>query len=148
MQALLAHVILRAGGLVYDVRNPGHPDIVARFDWNLLKLEVEVASRKKFSRQLDSSDIEGLKPVDTSERGYFCVLDCGPPLAWLCVNIGTLGDRIKGPLRLSLLRAYADRDISDHWSAEFADLVLKEARNLRYLTYSLLREEALNGRFR
>ena len=42
----------------------------------------------------------------------------------------------------------AARSVINPWTAEFAELVLKEAKNLRYLSYSSLREEALAGRFR
>jgi len=148
IQALLAHVILRVGGIVYDVRNPGHPDIVARHGGTLLKIEVEVASRKQHPRELQAADVDSLWPTSSGETGYFCVMDYGPPIAWLCADVTSLGDRLRAPLRLSLLRAYASQEMSAAWTAEFADLILKEARNLRYLNFSLLREEALAGRHR
>ena len=144
-QALLAHVILRVGGVVYDVRHIGHPDIVARHSGALLRVEAEVATQKQMPRQLETEDINGLWPTNDSDRGYFCVLDCGPPLAWLCVDVTVLGYRLSSPLRLSLLHAYAERDMSATWTSEFSELILKEARNLRYLTFARLREEVLNG---
>ena len=145
VQALFAHVILRLGGDVIDIRNPGHPDIRAILGGEIHNIEVETAKRKTIPRRLEARDLEVLLSATDWERGYFCVLDCGPPIAWLCVDVGSLGQRITEKLPLSLLRAYSDWDYSEDCTAQFSELVTREGRSLRHLTYGQLRQEALNG---
>ena len=146
VQALFAHVFLRLGGNVLDVKNPGHPDIRALLAGQSYYIEVETAQGKTLPRQLDQGDLDALQTLDEGEQGYFCVLDCGPPIAWICVDVASLGRRAGGELRMSLLRGYSNRDLSLDCTAEFSHLVIKEARNLNQLTYAQLRHEALSGR--
>ena len=148
IQALFAHVLLRMGAEVIDVRNPGHPDIIARLDGELHNIEVEAASRKTTARRLQLGDLDVLQDVGSGGSGYFCVLDCGPPAEWLYVNVATLGARANENLRMSLLRAYADERFSADSTAQFSDLIVKEAQYLPQLSYSRLRQEALEGRGR
>ena len=145
VQALFAHVLLRIGGSVLDVKNPGHPDITARLGGQLYYIEVETAARKTTPRRLDQGDLDVLQVGRDGERGYFCVLDAGPPLAWLCVDVATLGRRATGELRLSILRSYSDRHLSVDCTVEFSTLVISQARNLNQLTYKQLRQEALDA---
>ena len=145
-QGLFAHVLLRLGGNVVDVKNPGHPDIRAILEGQLYNIEVEHATRKTLPRQLDPGDIDVLQDRREGERGYFCVLDCGPPIAWLCVDVASLGSRADGELRLSLLRGYSNREMSLDCTVEFSRLVAKEASALHRLSYDMLRREALSGR--
>ena len=146
VQALFAHVLLRIGGSVLDVKSPGHPDIRAMLAGQLYNIEVETATRKTLPRQLEHGDLDVLQHRREGEYGYYCVLDCGPPIAWLCVDVATLGSRADGELRLALLRGYSNREISSDCTAEFSRLVTKEARNLHQLTYDLLRQEVLSGK--
>ena len=106
IQALFAHVLIRMGGQVIDVRTPGHPDIIAKLNGNLQNIEVEAASRKTIARRLERGDLEVLQRGGNEESGFFCVLDCGPPVEWLCVDVASLGSRVNEDLRISLLRAY------------------------------------------
>lgn len=146
VQAMFAHVLLRLGGKVLDVKNPGHPDILAILAGRIYNIEVETAKGKTLPRQLDQRDLKVLKDCGAGKHGYFCVLECGPPIVWLCVDVASLGQRAYGQLRLSLLRGYSNRDLSLDCTAEFSSLVIKEARNLHQLTYTQLRQEALSGR--
>ena len=54
IQALFAHVILRLGGDILDIRSPGHPDIRAIFGGRIHNIEVETAKRKTNPRRLES----------------------------------------------------------------------------------------------
>ena len=146
VQALFAHVLLRLGGSVLDVKNPGHPDISAILGGQLYNIEVETAMRKTIPRRLERGDLEVLQVSREDERGYFCVLDSGPPLAWLCVDVASLGQRAAGELRLSLLRSYSNRSLSSDCTVEFSDLVTSQVRMLRQLTYAQLRQEALSSK--
>ena len=146
VQALFAHVLLRLGGEVLDIRNPGHPDIRAILAGQLHNIEVETAKRKTIPRRLEPGDLEVLQVSKDGEYGYFCVLDCGPPIAWLCVDVASLGHRASDKLHLSLLRGYCNRGYSVECTSQFSDLVISEARKLRHLTYERLRREALSGR--
>lgn len=146
VQALFAHVLLRLGWNVLDLKHPGHPDIRAVLAGNTYNIEVETASRKTLPRQLEQRDLEVLQVRGEGEYGYFCVLDCGPPIAWLCVDVASLGLRATEELRLSLLRGYSSPALSSDCTAEFSRLVISEARNLHRLSYSQLRQEVLNRR--
>ena len=146
VQALFAHVLLRLGGNVLVIKDPGHPDIRAMLAGQLYNIEVETATRKTLPRQLEQGDLKVLQNLREGEYGYYCVLDCGPPLAWLCVDVASLGSRAGGKLRLSLLRGYSNRELSLDCTEEFSRLVTNEAGNRLHLTYDLLRQEALSGR--
>ena len=145
VQALFAHVLVRLGGNVLDIRNPGHPDIIVRLGGQLHNIEVEAPSRTTAVRRLQLGDLNVLQCLGEGEYGFFCVLDCGPPVAWLCVDIANLGYRAKEDLHLSLLRAYADQNYSDDCTTQFSELIVKEELRLYHLSYSQLRQEALNG---
>lgn len=147
-QALLAHVLMRLGGNVLEINNPGHPDILALLGGERYYLEAETVKYKTIPRQLTKADLDVLIRNRQGERGFFCVLDCGPPAAWLCVDVATLGARAGGKLHLSLLRGYSDRELSLDCTAEFSKLVIQESKELHQMTYRQLRDEALRGMHR
>ena len=148
VQALFAHVLIRMGGRVLDILNPGHPDIVAVLEGRVHMIEVEVAYRKRPLRRLQSGDLRVLQSRPDGERGFFCVLDSGPPLRWLCVDAEGLGYRLAEDLRMSILRAYSDQEYSLVCTREFCDLILQEASSIGHLSFSQLRHEALSGKGR
>ena len=145
VQALFAHVLLRLGGLVLDIKHPGHPDISAILGGQLYNIEVETATKKTIPRHLEPGDLQVLLVSREGEYGYYCVLDSGPPLAWLCVDVASLGQRAAGELRISLLRSYSNRDLSADCTIEFSNLVMSQTRVLNQLTYEQLRQEALSS---
>ena len=148
IQALFAHVLLRFGGKVLEINHPGHPDIRAVLGGLWYNIEVETATRKTLPRQLDKRDLDVLLVNREDERGYYCVLDFGPPVSWFCVNMAALGKRANGSLRISLLRSYSDPDFSAECTLEFSKLVVAQGRALYWLSYPQLREEALNSKGR
>ena len=143
-QVLFAHVLLHLGARVVDIRNPGHPDIIAQINGQLHNIEVEVAPPRKVT-QLEPGDLDVLLNRGQGEHGFFCVLDCGPPITWICVDGASLGYRIKGKLRLSLLRAYSEKSYSRDCTEVFSELVVQNARHLPYLKYRQLRQMAMKG---
>lgn len=145
VQVLFAHVLVRLGGKVQSVNNPGHPDIGVILDGKQCHIEVEVASRISLPRQLEQGDLDVLQIRGEDVCGYYCVLDCGPPMAWLCVDVASLGARASGKLRLPVLRAYSDQALSHACTMEFCKLVHKEWENLYRVSYSELRSEILQG---
>lgn len=146
VQALFAHVLLRLGGNVLDVKHPGHPDIRAVLAGQQYNIEVETATKKTLPRQLERGDLDVLQDCREGELGYYCVLDCGPPIAWLCVDVASLRLRAAGQLRLALLRSYSNRSLSLDCTSDFSRLVTKEEKALHRLSYDMLRQEALSGR--
>ncbi len=143
VQALFAHTIKKLGGSVLEINNPGHPDIRMILGGLRYNVEVETASRKKLPRQLEPGDLDVLLVNAEDERGYYCVLDAGPPISWLCVDVASLGQRVYGELRIPLLRSYADRELSTDCTLEFSELVVSQGRLLNRLTYPQLRNQVL-----
>ena len=146
VQALYAHVLLRLGAEVLDIKNPGHPDICAVIAGVQYNFEIETAQRKTLPRQLDDRDLKVLRGLPEGELGYFCVLESGPPIAWLCVDIAALGIRAERELYFSLLRSYSNDELSSDCTVEFARLVIQQNAVLHRLTYDRLRHEALDGK--
>ena len=74
VQALFAHVLLRLGGNVLDVKNPGHPDIRAVLAGQMYNIEVETAGRKTLPRQLEQGDLDVLQVRgDGGTRLLLCI---------------------------------------------------------------------------
>ena len=143
VQALFAHTLKKLGGMVGEINNPGHPDIRMTLGGLRYNIEVETASRKTLPRQLEQGDLDVLLVNSEDERGYYCVLDSGPPISWLCVDVASLGKRVHGELRIPLLRSYSDRGLSMDCTFEFSELVIGKGRLLSRLTYERLRHLAL-----
>lgn len=146
VQAMFAHVLLRLGWEILEVNSPGHPDIRAVLGSQVDKFEVETVSNVTIPRQLDERDIATLLTGDEGERGFFCVLNCGPPLELLCVDVKELGSRVYEPLRVSLLRSYSYRVMSVQFTAEMSAFVRRNEADLDQLSYRRLRSEVLAGR--
>ena len=145
VQALFAQTLKKLGGVVLEINNPGHPDILMILGGLRYNIEVEAASSKTLPRQLERGDLDVLLVNSEDERGYYCVLDSGPPISWLCVDVASLGKRVYGELRISLLMSYSNRDFSSDCTIEFSNLVISQARALNLLTYEQLRREALSS---
>ena len=143
VQALFAHVLKKLGGIVLEINSPGPPDIRMNLGGLRYNIEVETASRMTLPRQLEQGDLDVLLVDGEDERGYYCVLDSGPPVSWLCVDVASLGQRVHGQLRISLLRSYSDRGLSSDCTLEFSELVVSQGRLLSRLTYRQLRRQAL-----
>lgn len=148
VQGLFAHTLKRLGGVVLEVNNPGHPDIEMILGGLRYNIEVETASRKTLPRQLEQGDLDVLLVKGEDERGYYCVLDLGPPVSWLCVDVASLGHRVNGELRISLLRSYSDRGLSLDCTHEFSELVSSHGKHVNRLTYEQLRQGAKSSRLR
>lgn len=62
------------GAEVIDVRNPGHPDIIAKLNGGLQNIEVEAASRKTTVRRLQPGDLAVLLASGNGQTGFFAYL--------------------------------------------------------------------------
>ena len=143
VQALFAQTLRNLGAVVLEINNPGHPDIRAILGGLQYNIEVETASRQRLPRQLEQGDLNVLIVSDDDQRGYYCVLDSGPPVSWLCVDVASLGQRAYGELRIPLLRSYSDRGLSTDCTSEFSDIILSQGKLLNRLSYEQLRRQVL-----
>ena len=74
VQAMFAHVLLRLGGNVLDVKNPGHPDIRAMLGGELYNIEVEAPKGKQFPAGLiaeTSMSCRLAEMVNTATSAYW-----------------------------------------------------------------------------
>ena len=71
MQAVAAHILLRLGHEVLEVKRFGHPDMVSVKDGVEYRFEVEAEVRGHRKRMLEPADFVGL--TATGGVGVFCV---------------------------------------------------------------------------
>lgn len=147
IQGLLAHVFLRLGGSIIEIKPQGHPDIITSLGSHKFLLQVKTTYSKIRRRNfvLDYHDLLGIKPTDQNARGYLALLDCVVPPSWILVNYNKLQRLIKGATHVITLRAMANKDLSLECTREFVDLVLKHQHHLRNLDFSILCSRALKG---
>ena len=91
MQAVAAHILLRLGHTVLEVKRVGHPDIVTLKDGVEHRFEVEAEVRGHRKRMLEETDFVGL--TATGAVGYFALTVSFPRPYWVVVPIGGLIDR-------------------------------------------------------
>lgn len=147
IQGLLAHVFLRLGGEIIEIKPQGHPDIIATLGTHKLLLQVKTIYSKIRRRNfvMDYHDLLGIKPTDHSTLGYLALLDCVVPTFWILVRYDKLRRLMGGATHVVTLRAMANKDLSSECTQEFADLVLKHQYHLRNLDFSILCSRALKG---
>jgi len=147
IQGLLAHVFLRLGGSIIEIKPQGHPDIITYLGSYKFLLQVKSTYSKIRRRNfvLDDHDLLGIKPTDQNTRGYLALLDCVAPPYWVLVNYHRLQRLMKGATHVVTLRAMANKDLSLECTREFADLVLKHQQHLRNLDFPILCSRALKG---
>ena len=141
-QGLFAHVLDRIGGSVVEVNNRGHPDIIAWLDGRLTRVEVEVASTGERSHVIKADDAEAVTPTGQDEQGYLAVLDIAEPVRWAPIEYARMRSRL-GRQPLATLHALAQRDLARACNDAFAEMIIAEAKRLRALTFSLLRQRVL-----
>ena len=141
-QGLFAHVLKRIGASVLEIRNQGHPDIVASLNGHLTRFEIEIASKGDRHHVIKSEDIESIAPVLPNEMGYLAVLDMAEPLRWAVLDHARARGRL-GRAPMSTLHAVADRDLSRACNVAFSELILESLERLRALTFHLLCDRVL-----
>ena len=75
VQALFAHTLMKLGGVVLEIKNPGHPDIRMILGGLRYNIEVETASRKTLPRQLERGRRSRLVLLVLG-RGFQVLRDC------------------------------------------------------------------------
>jgi hypothetical protein len=144
-QALFAHVLLRIGGQVEEIRHQGHPDIIGRLVDKRVLIEVEVASATSRVHILKAEDVTAVASTDGHSMGLLAVLDCAVPIRWIVIGWDVLKLRPIGTISLTTLQAIADQGLSARCTLEFVRLVESNKMNLQNLTFHLLRLRALRG---
>jgi hypothetical protein len=144
-QGLFAHVIIRIGGSVNEIRHQGHPDIIATIDGVTTLVEVEIASAVSRSHVLKADDIESLTTSDLRCAGWLAILDCAAPISWLIVDSNILRLRKPSSLHLATIRALSDRALSTRCTQEFIRMIDDRRLSLYNLTFNLLCSRALSG---
>ena len=146
-QGLLAHVLIRLGGRIIDIKPQGHPDIVASLGAQTMFLQVKSvqawARRRGFVLGLD--DLEGIRPSDSATSGYLALLDCAPPISWILVCYDRLRRQGLRPLHLATLYAMANRKLSSEFTEEFVKLIADHQSCLRNINFHVLCSRALMG---
>jgi hypothetical protein len=141
-QGLFAHVLKRTGASVLEVRNQGHPDIIAILNGRLTRFEIEIASQGDRHHVIKHDDLESITPSLPNELGYLAVLDMAEPLRWAVLEYSRVRRRL-GRVPMSTLHAVAERDLSNACNVAFTELILESIERLRALTFHLLCDRVL-----
>ena len=143
MQAVAAHILLRLGHTVLNVKRVGHPDIVTLKDGVEHRFEVEAEVRGHRKRMLEEADFVGLTATDAV--GYFALAVSFPQPYWVVVPIGELIDRgaRSGNATLEALR---DTCLSDAWTQNHLDLLARSCQVVRERSFEQLAKRAKEGR--
>jgi hypothetical protein len=147
IQGYLAHVIIRIGGKIIDIKPQGHPDIIASLGGKTLLLQVKSVHSKSRRREflVSTDDLEGIRPHDLTTIGYLAILDCTMPPSWIMVNYEKIKKQALSPVSLVTLRAMADTKISYECTEEFVKLIANHQSNLHSLYFHVLCNRALKG---
>lgn len=144
VQGLAAHVLLRLGVEVLDVKASGHPDITAQDTLGILRIEVEADTGSLRERQLTRADFGGLAPQRPGDRGYFALLLTGPRIRWIVTAHQVLAGRHK-PLEIATLTSLADRQLSSDWTEAMVLIGEKHFDSMWFYSFNSLRKRAIEG---
>lgn len=148
VQALFAHTLLRLGAVVQEINQQGHPDIKAELDGQSLLIQVKSVSHNSApcSLLIHQADLAGIRPSSERQAGYFAILDCATPPAWIMVHYNDIPTHSTQPVNMETLRSCANRDFSRECTDEFTDMVLANKDKLHLLNYRILCSRALSGK--
>jgi hypothetical protein len=92
-QGLFAHVLIRQGYKILDVKAQGHPDIRALGHDREMLVQVKTVAHRSAQAVIELSveDVAGIAAVGR-RGGWFAVLDCATPARWIMVS-GSRGAR-------------------------------------------------------
>jgi hypothetical protein len=147
IQGYLAHVIMRIGGKIIDIKPQGHPDIIASLGGKTLLLQVKSVHSKSRRREflVGTDDLKGIRPHDPTTTGYLAILDCTMPPSWIMVNYEKIKRQALSPISLVTLRVMADTKLSHECTEEFVKLIANHQSNLHSLYFHVLCSRALRG---
>ena len=147
IQALFAHALLRLSAVIQEINQQGHPDIQVELDGQSLLLQVKSVSHASAPCPLmvHEDDLVGIRPSSDRQTGYFAILDCAAPPAWIMVEYHEMTRYRTQPVNIETLRACANRNFSRECTDEFTDMVLANKDKLHLLNYRTLCRRALRG---
>ncbi len=143
MQAVAAHILLRLGHTVLEVKRVGHPDIITSKDGVEYRFEVEAEVRGHRKRKLEEADFVGLNATDAV--GYFALAVSFPRPYWVVVPIPELIDR-RARSGNATLEALRDTCLSDAWTQKHLDLLARSCEVIRERSFEQLARRAKEGR--
>lgn len=141
-QGLFAHVLKQIGASVVEVKNRGHPDIVALLAGRLTRVEVEIAPMNQRRHEIKTDDVLAVAPRERNQLGYLAVLDIAEPVRWAPVEYSRIRRRL-GRHTLATLHALADPELAESCNEAFGEFITNHAERLPALTFRLLRRRAL-----
>lgn len=146
MQALFAHVLMRLGWTIVEVKAKGHPDIRAVVHDSEVFVQVKAALHRTASStiELSAEDAAGIHAMG-GQAGWFAVLDCAFPIQWVVVDRSRAARLLGARLQLITLQANADVGLSTDCNEAFAEIVTEHQSRLSSLGYAVLRARALRG---
>ena len=144
IQALAAHVLVRLGYGVTEVKSSGHPDIAAVKNGREFRFEIEAEVAGPRAHKLTEEDFEALI-AGGHVTGYFAVAVSFPVPYWLLVPATKLVRR-RTAARRALLEALGDREYAETWTREYTMLLQESCRDIRRSSFRSLVEAALAGR--
>lgn len=147
IQGLLAHVFLRLGGKIVNIKPQGHPDITVNLAGRTLLIQAKsvMSKARRQAFAIEAEDVEGIRPCGSTFVGYLAVLDCALPVSWILVSYQKLCRQGLAPVHMATLCAMADEQLSFECSDEFAKLILNYQSILPKLAFRILSGRALRG---
>ena len=141
-QGLFAYVLKQVGGSVVEVKNQGHPDIVALLGGRLTRVEVEIAPMGERFHVIKIEDVRAVAPLERNQQGYLAVLDIAEPVRWAPIEYSRIRGRV-GKQPLATLHALADPELAKSCNEAFGEFITTNAERLSALTFRLLRRRVI-----
>ena len=143
IQAIAGHVLLRLGFEIDEINSSGHPDIIARINEQKFHFEIEAEVGAIRLRKLTDADFKSL--ISPGIVGYYALAVIIPTPGWILVPARKLVTR-KNRCSKALLKALSDKRMSEEWTREYTNLVRGSYRQLKYSSFKILCDRALEGR--
>ena len=136
-QGLFAHVLKQIGASVLEVKNRGHPDIVALLAGRLTRVEVEIAPMGERCHVIKTDDVQAVAPRELNQQGYLAILDIVEPVRWAPIEYSRIRRRL-GKQPLATLHALAEPKLAKSCNEAFESFIMANAERLPALTFRLL----------
>jgi hypothetical protein len=124
MQALFAHVLMRQGWRILEIKAKGHPDIRAATGDREVFVQVKSVSHHSANStiELSGSDAAGIRAMGR-HAGWFAVLDCAVPIRWIVIERGRAARLLGTPHHLATLQANRDIVLSKYCNEAFLEII-------------------------
>jgi hypothetical protein len=144
MQALFAHMLMRQGWSILEIRAKGHPDIRAAREDREVFVQVKSVSHGSANTKIELSvdDVAGIKAMG-QHAGWFAVLDCAVPVQWIVIERDRAARLLGTPLHLATLQANRDVVLSANCNEAFIEIIAEHGERLPSLRFTALCDRAL-----